>query len=399
MKYYLIISALFLLLVGCSKKNSNPVEPTPTPNFITFTKTFGGINDDYGSSVQQISDGGFIIAGETSSFGAGGRDVYIIKTDSTGNIIWDKSFGGNGNDGSKAIQQTPDGGFVIAGFTASFSNGSYDVYLIKTDRSGTIVWEKTFGGSGDDWCNSVQQTLDGGFVMAGRTGSFGAGLVDVYLIKTDGSGNKVWEKTFGGSSYDYGYSVQQTSDGGFLIVGNTYSLGDGSLEVYLIKTDVSGNKVWEKNFGGSSFDFGYSVEKTSDGGFVIIGFTTSFGAGQEDVYLVKVDAEGNKIWEKTFGGFLEDQGNSIQQTSDGGFIISGFTESLGAGYFDVYLIKTDANGKKIWEKTFGGSSFDWGYSVQQVSDGGFVITGKTFSSGAGGSDVYLIKTDSEGNVK
>ena len=235
--------------------------------------------------------------------------------------------------------------------------------------------------------------------MAGRTGSFGAGLVDVYLIKTDGSGNKVWEKTFGGSSYDYGYSVQQTSDGGFLIVGNTYSLGDGSLEVYLIKTDVSGNKVWEKNFGGSSFDFGYSVEKTSDGGFVIIGFTTSFGAGQEDVYLVKVDAEGNKIWEKTFGGFLEDQGNSIQQTSDGGFIISGFTESLGAGYFDVYLIKTDANGKKIWEKTFGGSSFDWGYSVQQVSDGGFVITGKTFSSGAGGSDVYLIKTDSEGNVK
>ena len=141
MKYYLIISALFLLLVGCSKKNSNPVEPTPTPNFITFTKTFGGINDDYGSSVQQISDGGFIIAGETSSFGAGGRDVYIIKTDSTGNIIWDKSFGGNGNDGSKAIQQTPDGGFVIAGFTASFSNGSYDVYLIKTDRSGTIVWE------------------------------------------------------------------------------------------------------------------------------------------------------------------------------------------------------------------------------------------------------------------
>jgi hypothetical protein len=203
---------------------------------------------------------------------------------------------------------------------------------------GNKLWEKTFGGSGLDWGSSVQQTRDGGFILVGTTTSFGAG--DVWLIKTDANGNKQWEKTFGGSNVDSGWSVQQTSDGGFIIVGNTASFGARWGDVWLIKTDADGNKLWDRTFGGSDWDWGFSVQQTSDGGFILVGETTSFGAGEADVWLIKTDADGNKLWDRTFGGSDWDWGFSVQQTSDGGFIIVGATRSFGAGDYDVLLIKS-----------------------------------------------------------
>ncbi len=391
MKYYLIIPLLFLLLVGCSKKSSNPVESTPG---ITFTKIFNGSNGS-GSSVRQSSEGGFIIAGITFTSGTGQGDVYLIKTDVSGNEIWEKTFGGSERDGGSSVQQTSDGGFIIAGYTFSYGAGSKDVYLIKTDASGNKIWEKTFGGSSDDCGYSLQQTSDSGFIIVGRTESFGAGQGDVHLIKTDASGNEIWEKTFGGSNVEYGYSVQQTSDGGFIIVGFTWSFGAGNTDIYLIKTDVNGNKIWEKTFGGSGYEFGYSVQQTLDDGFIISGSSDSFGVGSSDVYLIKTDATGNKIWDKTFGRSGYDNGVSIRETSDNGFIVVGNTYSLDSGVTDIYLIKTDANGNKTWEKTFGAGDNNSasGYSVEQTFDGGFAITGHL------SADICLIKTDSEGNVK
>jgi hypothetical protein len=382
-----MLAGLALVLVGLGVGKSVAQAPN---DWWEWFKIIGGSEDDWGSSVQQTSDGGFIIVGATESFGAGEDDVWLIKTDADGNKLWEKTFGGIRDDRGHSVQQTSDGGFILLGWTKSFGAGEADVWLIKTDASGNREWDRTFGGSDSDYGLSVQQTSDGGFIIVGATESFGAGWEDVWLIKTDADGNKLWEKTFGGSGLDSGSSVQQTSDGGFIIVGYTMSFGAGGFDVWLIKTDADGNKLWEKTFGGSGRDWGSSVQQTSDGGFIIVGYTTSFGAG--DVWLIKTDANGNKQWDRTFGGSDWDEGFSVQQTSDGGFIIVGWTWSFGAGWADVWLIKTDANGNKQWDRTFGGSDWDWGGSVQQTSDGGFIIVGATESFGAGEDDVLLIKS-------
>jgi hypothetical protein len=382
-----MLAGLALLLVGLGVGKS--VAQAPSWEWV---KTFGGSDWDWGSSVQQTSDGGFILVGTTRSFGAGGPDVWLIKTDAEGNKLWEKTFGGIRDDRGHSVQQTSDGGFIVVGDTGSFGAGWGDVWLIKTDANGNKLWDRTFGGSFADWGSSVQQTSDGGFIIVGNTGSFGAGWGDVWLIKTDADGNKLWDRTFGGSGSDFGRSVQQTSDGGFIIVGYTESFSAGGPDVWLIKTDANGNKLWDRTFGGSENDLGYSVQQTSDGGFILVGATTSFGAGWADVWLIKTDANGNKQWDRTFGGSSLDSGRSVQQTSDGGFILVGYTGSFGAGWADVWLIKTDADGNKLWDRTFGGSSYDYGYSVQQTSDGGFIIVGATRSFGAGDYDVLLIKS-------
>jgi hypothetical protein len=382
-----MLGGLALLLVGLGVGKS--VAQAPSWEWV---KTFGGSGNDEGYSVQQTSDGGFILVGTTRSFGAGGPDVWLIKTDAEGNKLWEKTFGGIRDDRGHSVQQTSDGGFIVVGDTGSFGAGWGDVWLIKTDANGNKLWDRTFGGSFADWGSSVQQTSDGGFIIVGNTGSFGAGWGDVWLIKTDADGNKLWDRTFGGSGSDFGRSVQQTSDGGFIIVGYTESFGAGGPDVWLIKTDANGNKLWDRTFGGSENDLGYSVQQTSDGGFILVGATTSFGAGWADVWLIKTDANGNKQWDRTFGGSSLDSGSSVQQTSDGGFILVGYTGSFGAGWADVWLIKTDADGNKQWDRTFGGSDWDWGFSVQQTSDGGFIIVGSTESFGAGEGDVLLIKS-------
>jgi hypothetical protein len=361
-----------------------------------WTQTFGGSEYDSGYSVQQTTDGGYIITGNTTSFGNGGWDVWLIKTDSNGNEEWNQTLGGSNDDWGFSVEQTTDGGYIITGVTESFGNGGWDVWLIKTDSNGDEVWNQTFGGSNDDWGWSIQQTTDGGYIITGSTYSFGNGAADVWLIKTDSNGNEEWNQSFGGSDEDEGIGVQQTTDGGYILTGYTQS------DVWLLKTDSQGNEEWNQTFGeigGSNTDTGNSVQQTTDGGFIIAGWTHSFGNGWGDVWLIKTDSNGNEEWNKTFGGSGSDYGFSVQQTTDGGYIITGYTESFGNGDYDVYLIKTDSQGNEEWSKTFGGGDYDRGSSVQQTTDGGYIITGSTYSFGNGSSDVWLIKTDSDGNLE
>lgn len=212
---------------------------------------------------------------------------------------------------------------------------------------GAITFERTYGGASDDFSGSVQETKDGGYIIAGGTKSFGAGGWDVYLVKTDSLGDTLWTRTCGGTNGDGGYSVQQTSDRGYIITGHTYSFGAGWDDVYLIKTNASGDTLWTKAYGGVDWDYGYSVQQTTEGGYIIAGITESFGSGWGSVYLIRTNASGTLLWSRIYGGTADDEGKSVQQTRDGGYIIAGKTTSFGAGGNDAYLIKTDSSGTVV----------------------------------------------------
>jgi hypothetical protein len=267
-----------------------------------------------------------------------------MKTDANGNIQWVKTYGGTNWDGAFSVQQTSDGGYIVAGYTWSFGAGGRDIILIKTYANGNVQWAKTYGGTDRDEASSVQQTSDGGYIVAGYTHSFGTGLGDIFLMKTDANGNIQWAKTYGGTSYDSAYSVQRTSDGGYIVAGWTASFGAGG-DAFLIKTDASGNIIWAKTYGGTNYDQARSVQQTLDGGYIVAGATASFGAGLGDIFLMKTDASGNLQWAKTYGGIYDDSASFVQQTSDGGYMVAGYTRSFGVGFFDIFLIKTDANGE------------------------------------------------------
>jgi len=258
-----------------------------------WQKTYGGRYNDEAYAITPTRDGGYIVAGLTESFGNIDGDVYLIKIDKNGNKIWQKTYGVRDGNGAEAITPTEDGGYIVAGWTSSFGNGKDDVYLIKVDKNGNMIWQNIFGGIKDDVANAITPTRDGGYIVAGYTESFGNVGMDVYLIKIDKNGNKIWQKTYGGIDWDVANAITPTEDGGYIVAGWTDSFGNRNRDVYLIKIDKDGNKIWQKTYGGSDFDEANAITPTRDGGYIVSGLTKSFGNGNEDVYLIKIDKNGN----------------------------------------------------------------------------------------------------------
>jgi hypothetical protein len=328
-----------------------------------------------------------------------------VKTNAQGDTVWSRCYGGPNNDYSWSIQQTRDSGFILVGAIDSvFQTGPHDVYLIKTNPQGDTLWSRVYGDTGhassqNDLGKDVQQTQDGGYIVVGSTTSYGAGGWDIYLIKTNARGDTLWTRTYGGSSNDYGNSVQLTRDSGYVIAGTTTSYGAGGGDVYLVKTNARGDTLWTRTFGGSASEDGNGVQQTQDGGYIIAGTTNSYGAGGGDAYLIKADSQGGAVWSKTYGGAYPDLARAVQQTSDGGYIVVGQNRpSADPNQCYVYLIKTNAQGDSLWSRRFSGSFGANGTAVRQTRDGGYIVGALTWSSG-GNDDYYLIKTDSDGSTE
>jgi len=359
---------------------------SPSPS---FCKAIGGPAGEAGKSLIQTSDGGYAIAGSTASFGAEGGDVYVVKLDAKGNLQWTKTIGGPESEEGNSLIQTSDGGYAIAGYTESFGTGDWDFYVVKLDAKGNLQWTKTIGGPESEWGNSLIQASDGGYTIAGTTTSFGAGWKDVYVVKLDAKGNLQWTKTIGGPKDDWGTSLIRTSDGGYAIAGYTESFGTGDWDFYVVKLDAHGNLQWTKTIGGPGYEIGFSLIQTSEGGYAIAGSYHLVDDNESVVnVVVKLDAHGNLQWTKTIGGEYFDWGGpSLIQTSDGGYLIAGATGSFGAGGLDVYVVKLDKNGNAccaVSQTSQVGTGGRLGSATPSIGSGG-TLTSPTPSTSSGGT--------------
>jgi|GEM_PF-311081 len=359
---------------------------------VEWNLTFGSSYGDGAWSVQQTTDGGYIMAGYTCADGAA-SDLWLTKIDPAGQVQWKRTFGGTAEDIGYYVRQAADGGYIVTGSTKSYGVGNERLWLLKVSPDGTKEWDKTFGGfvssSGDGgW--SADNTADGGYIITGYTRSFGAGGKDLWLIKTDGLGRRSWDKTFGGSRDDTGFSVQQARDGGYIVVGQTESYSTVGDDLWLVKTDSLGTEEWNRTFSGAQDEVGFQVEKTIDDGYIIVGRTDAGQADVERALLLKVDSFGRKQFERSFGLAGVTVGTSVDQTLDGGYIIAGRTESWDSGR-DLWLMRTDSAGKKIWDMVLGGIEEDIATSVEQTRDGGYIVAGIAESYGSGCEDAWLAK--------
>lgn len=359
---------------------------------ILYEQTFGGSNVDYNYALINCSDSGYIMAGHTSSFGAGSIDAWVVKVDMAGNHQWNYTMGGTGEEVVFNIIPTLDDGYALTGLTESFGSGDWDVWLIKIDNTGQIQWNQTYGGAEKDYGGDLVLTPEGEYVIFGYTESFGLGARDFYLIKTDASGNMLWNKTYGGFNSERGSSIILTEDGGFLLIGVTETSTYGSQDIWIVKTDSNGNHLWNRTFGGPNIDAPFGVIPSLDDGFIITGRTDSYGAGGADAWLIKIDQDGFHEWNRTYGGSSLDYTTTIIPSNDNGYILAGRTASYGEGGEDMWLIKTNSFGEIIFDQTFGGTNADAAYGVVENGEDGFSLAGRTSSFGEGADDIWFIIT-------
>lgn len=364
----------------------------PTQNLeIICNKTFGGPFSEYIYAMTSTNDEGYLLAGFTTSFGVGSEDVWIIKVDSHGEQLWNKTYGTFRTDVAFSIKETSDGGFIFTGLTYPTESGDQDLWVLKCDIDGHHQWNRTYGGSQADYGGQIIPTSGGNYIVVGYTASLGAGGNDQWVMKIDNAGEPIWNHTYGGTGSDYASSVISTDDDGYLIVGATDSFGKGMFDAWIIKTNSTGDMQWNTTLGGLSDDNPYQVTSTVDG-YVIAGRTESYGAMNRDCWVFKIDLEGNLIWNYTYGGVAEDYTSSISSCEDGGFVLAGRTLSFSADSEDLWILKISENGTLEWEASFGGPGGDAAYAVLESSNR-YTMAGRTSSYGEGAEDVWFIQVE------
>jgi hypothetical protein len=382
MKKYFLLSVLFTFIT-CNLSAQN-----------TFQKTYGSTGWA-GFSIQQTTDGGFIMLGKIDSIGAGNSDIYLIRLDYKGDTLWTKIYGGPQFDRGNHILQTSDGGFIFVGYTHSFGAGDADFLVVKTDSAGNIQWNKTYGGTIVDYANKIQSTTDGNFIIIGTTNSFGTGGFYSVLLKIDPLGNLLWYKAYQGPGYPCSSSDgHQTDDGGFILIGGAINVPINDVNACLIKTDSSGNVLWVKTYGGQDGESASTGQQTSDGGYIFARTTSSFGTNG-DIYMVKTDASGNLMWSKTYGGTASEYAISVYQSTDGGYVLFGQTQSFGVSLndWDLILIKTDSSGTLEWSKIYGDTTATGSTMLGTTNDG--YIMGGTVN---GWSEFFIARSDINGTT-
>ncbi len=414
----------------------NKLSYAQTPK-IDWQKCYGGSNYDQGIDITSTSDGGYIAVGSSSSnnkdvtINNGSDDYWIVKINSQGIIEWQRTLGGTALDVANSIQQTADGAYIVAGFSSSnngdvtSNSGSIDYWIIKLNSSGSISWQKSYGGSKQSVANCIKQTSDLGYIIAGSTYANDGDVTnhkdssDYWIVKTNSVGTIQWEKTFGGNGKEEATYIEQTSDDGYIITGFTHSNdldvtnNHGKYDYWVIKINSSGILEWQKTFGGTDDDKSYYVKQTTTGEFIVAGYTSSTNGnvtvnnGKSDYWIVKLDVSGNLIWQKSFGGNNDDYANSIEETSDKNYIISGTSSSINGnitmshGGKDCWIVKINVNGGIIWQKSIGGTNDEHAFKITQTTDENYILIGDTQSTNSdisenkGMMDFLVVKLTSE----
>ncbi len=357
-------------------------------------RAYGDTLSDFAFAVEEAFDGTYVTVGQMQTQEPGSTailgDIVLVKTEPDGDMVWMKTYGGPGEDGSRDVLQTPDSGFVIAGYTNSFSPGNYDLYLIKTDANGDTVWTKTYGDSRHDEVGfSVRAAADSGYFVAGDIGLVGTDDSEVYLLRVAENGDYMWSKTYSSGLRSSARELAIVRDGGCIIAGSTFN---PYADVYLIRTNSNGDTLWTRNYGGAGGDYGASVIAVGGGSyFMVAGQSETVLVPGYDAYLLKVNSDGDSLWSRMYGGGAHESAGSVRAMTDGGYLLTGSTESYGAGLSDFYVIRTDVDGDTLWTATYGGSGNDWGQEGLQTADGSYIMAGVTGSFGQPNLNLYLVK--------
>ncbi len=402
-----VFSILFILMAGMGgyfywehikspQFATNISDSLITEGEITWQKTFGGANDDKMVAIEALPAGGSISVGWTKSAGKGGTDIFAVKLDKNGRVIWEQTYGGTGNESPEDLKIFKDGsGALISGKTSSKGKGGLDIWVFKINNEGEIVWENTFGGVYDEVPGDIKPMSNGNYLIAAYTQSKGAGSEDIWMFEANIQGEIIWEKTFGGVMSDIPDDLKALEDGSYLMTGWQDSKGAGGFDAWIIKLDSQGEKIWGRTYGGTGDDIIETMHLVSDG-ILLAGRTDSKGSGGgTDAWLMKVDNNGETIWEKTYGWGKYDDFRDIENATDGSLIISGITHSIGQGSSDIWVLNVDLSGEVIWVKTFGGNSREdiSDFETTKEKDGGLIFAGGTRSQGAGGWDGWVFRSD------